>query len=404
MVDGVEDRVRRHVKRGYGAVKRYAKGHATEAVLVRRRVSARRSSISSVLDPDKTDVFGLGVLHVSTGERGKERSASEAVWLRGRGLWERLMDMPYSPLLIDTAVDGSQVIVAATFWGSMTTLPKPLPLLRFHVVGKRPVAKPCPTWGIQVNGGGCSWTNTTDANHDTAGHSMMHLVYNESILGCSNDGRRPWGRANDSSRSTTNGPSHSHTGKGSPTRVPLLCRVHVGCRLEKQAKCNQASGMAGPSLSQPLLESTSSLLYVEYTRMPSARRHGTLACPLGLAEDLGQRKCTLRESGCVSGNFIWACASDRCDGYPADGTLQLAYMIHESNHPHFDTASPVILQIPPRSCIPCLQIPAAADLLPSRPGRGNMPNAADTPNTPVIAPHKQHTEACQPQSLSYLFT
>lgn len=85
--------------------------------------------------------------------------------------------------------------------------------------------------------------------------------------------------------------------------------------------------------------------------MPSARRHGTLACPLGLAEDLGQRKCTLRESGCVSGNFIWACASDRCDGYPADGTLQLAYMIHESNHPHFDTASPVILQIPPRSCI-----------------------------------------------------
>lgn len=119
MVDGVEDRVRRHVKRGYGAVKRYAKGHATEAVLVRRRVSARRSSISSVLDPDKTDVFGLGVLHVSTGERGKERSASEAVWLRGRGLWERLMDMPYSPLLIDTAVDGSQVIVAATFWGSV---------------------------------------------------------------------------------------------------------------------------------------------------------------------------------------------------------------------------------------------------------------------------------------------
>jgi hypothetical protein len=81
MVDGVENRVRRNAKRRYGAVKRYEKVQATEAVLVRRRVSARRSSVGIVLDPDKTDIFGFAVLHVSVGERVKERSSSEAVWL-----------------------------------------------------------------------------------------------------------------------------------------------------------------------------------------------------------------------------------------------------------------------------------------------------------------------------------
>lgn len=85
MVDGVEGRLRRNAKCGRGPVKRYEKVQATEAVLVRRRVSARHSSIGSVLDPDKTEIFGLVMLHVSIGKRGKERSSSEAVWSRGRG-------------------------------------------------------------------------------------------------------------------------------------------------------------------------------------------------------------------------------------------------------------------------------------------------------------------------------
>ncbi|KAF5853292.1 hypothetical protein GGP41_001856 [Bipolaris sorokiniana] len=137
------------------------------------------------------------------------------------------------------------------------------------------------------------------------------------------------------------------------------------------------------SLSQPLPESTR-VLCLECTRMPSAHHHGKVAWPPGRAGDLGKRKRTLRESGCVSENFIWACASDRYDGYPADGTLQLAYMIHESNHPH--SIRPLLSRHVPAYVYSrrpaCLQIPAGADLLSSRPGNGNMSNGAATPTPP----------------------